>query len=58
MRTGIALESFPTEQWRKMGQLGVTGICIPDAYGGQEADCVTGIAAEEVARGDFNCGYA
>ena len=23
----------------KMGQLGVTGICIPDAYGGQEADC-------------------
>ena len=54
-RTG----EFPTEQWRKMGQLGITGICIPDAYGGQEADCVTaGIAAEEVARGDFNCGYA
>jgi cyclohexanecarboxyl-CoA dehydrogenase len=54
-RTG----EFPAEQWRKMGQLGITGICIPDAYGGQEADCVTaGIAAEEVARGDFNCGYA
>jgi cyclohexanecarboxyl-CoA dehydrogenase len=42
-----------------MGQLGITGICIPEAYGGQQADCVTaGIAAEEVARGDFNCGYA
>jgi cyclohexanecarboxyl-CoA dehydrogenase len=54
-RTG----EFPAEQWRKMGQLGITGICIPGAYGGQEADCVTaGIAAEEVARGDFNCGYA
>jgi cyclohexanecarboxyl-CoA dehydrogenase len=50
---------FPAEQWRKMGELGITGICIPTAYGGQEADCVTaGIAAEEVARGDFNCGYA
>jgi cyclohexanecarboxyl-CoA dehydrogenase len=50
---------FPAEQWRKMGQLGITGICISGAYGGQEADCITaGIAAEEVARGDFNCGYA
>jgi cyclohexanecarboxyl-CoA dehydrogenase len=54
-RTG----EFPREQWRKMGEIGITGICIPEAYGGQEADCVTvGIAAEEVARGDFNCGYA
>jgi cyclohexanecarboxyl-CoA dehydrogenase len=54
-RTG----EFPAEQWHKMGQLGITGLCIPDAYGGQEVDCVTaGIAAEEVARGDFNCGYA
>jgi cyclohexanecarboxyl-CoA dehydrogenase len=42
-----------------MAQLGITGICLPEAYGGLEADCVTtGIAAEEVARGDFNCGYA
>ena len=54
-RTG----EFPGEQWRKMGQIGITGICIPETYGGQAADCVTvGIAAEEVARGDFNCGYA
>jgi cyclohexanecarboxyl-CoA dehydrogenase len=50
---------FPAEQWRKMGAVGITGICIPEEYGGQAADCVTaGIAAEEVARGDFNCGYA
>jgi cyclohexanecarboxyl-CoA dehydrogenase len=54
-RTG----EFPAEQWRKMGQLGITGISLPEAYGGQQADCVTaGIAAEEVSRGDFNCGYA
>jgi cyclohexanecarboxyl-CoA dehydrogenase len=53
-RTG----EFPAEQWRKMGDLGITGLCIPESYGGQEADCVTtGIAAEEIARGDFNCGY-
>jgi len=50
---------FPAEQWRKMGQIGLTGICLPEAYGGQQADCVTvGIAAEEISRGDFNCGYA
>jgi cyclohexanecarboxyl-CoA dehydrogenase len=54
-RTG----AFPAEQWRKMGELGITGLCLPEAYGGQQADCVTtGIAAEEVSRGDFNCGYA
>ena len=54
-RTG----EFPAEQWRKMGELGITGICLPEAYGGQQADCVTaGIAAEELSRGDFNCGYA
>jgi cyclohexanecarboxyl-CoA dehydrogenase len=50
---------FPFEQWRKMGQIGITGLCIPEDYGGQQGDCLTaGIAAEEVARGDFNCGYA
>jgi cyclohexanecarboxyl-CoA dehydrogenase len=54
-RTG----EFPFAQWRKMGDLGITALGIPEEYGGQEADCVTmGIAAEEVARGDFNCGYA
>jgi cyclohexanecarboxyl-CoA dehydrogenase len=54
-RTG----EFPAEQWRKMGELGITGISLPEVYGGQQADCVTaGIAAEEVSRGDFNCGYA
>jgi cyclohexanecarboxyl-CoA dehydrogenase len=49
---------FPAEQWRQMGDLGIAGLCIPESYGGQEANCITtGIAAEEIARGDFNCGY-
>jgi cyclohexanecarboxyl-CoA dehydrogenase len=54
-RTG----AFPFVQWKKMAELGLTGLHVPAEYDGQEADCVTvGIAAEEIARGDFNCGYA
>lgn len=49
---------FPWEAWRQMGELGLLGLRIPAAYGGQEADYVTfGIAMEEVARGDFGCTY-
>jgi len=51
-------DEFPREQWLKMGELGVLGLRVPVAYGGQDAECVTaGIAMEEVARGDFNCCY-
>jgi len=50
---------FPREQWAKMGELGLTGISISPEYGGAGAGYVSaGIAAEEVARGDFNCAYA
>ena len=49
---------FPREIWPQMGALGLMGLRVPEAYGGQGADCVTaGIAMEEVARGDFNCCY-
>lgn len=49
----------PRHLWRKFGELGVTGLRIPEEYGGVGADCVTtGIAAEEVGRGDFNLTYA
>ena len=41
-----------------MAEMGLTGLRIPDEYGGQEATAViAGIAAEEVGRADFNAGY-
>lgn len=53
-RTG----AFPRALWRKMGDLGVTGARVPVEYGGSGLDAVsTGIAAEEIGRGDFNLSY-
>lgn len=41
-----------------MGGMGLTGLRIPEEYGGQEATAlIAGIAAEEVGREDFNAGY-
>lgn len=41
-----------------MAQMGLTGLRIPEEYGGQGATAViAGIAAEEVGRADFNAGY-
>src|SRR5262249_60243878 len=41
-----------------MGELGLLGLRIPTAHGGQDADLITfGLAMEEVARGDFSCTY-
>ena len=49
---------FPWEAWRRMGELGLLGLRMPAAHGGQEADFVTfGIAMEEIGRGDFSCTY-
>jgi cyclohexanecarboxyl-CoA dehydrogenase len=49
---------FPWEAWRQMGELGLLGLRVPVAYGGQESDFVTyGIAMEEIGRGDFACTY-
>jgi cyclohexanecarboxyl-CoA dehydrogenase len=49
---------LPREIWRQMGELGLLGLRVPAAYGGQEADYLTfGIAMEEIARGDFACTY-
>ncbi|MFC7392951.1 acyl-CoA dehydrogenase family protein [Scopulibacillus cellulosilyticus] len=49
---------FPRHLWEKLAELGVNGLRIPVEYGGNGADCVTtGIAAEEIGRGDFNLTY-
>lgn len=43
---------------REMAGLGLTGLTIPERYGGQGADAVTtGIAAEELSYADFNAAY-
>ena len=53
-RTG----EFPWEAWRRMGELGLLGLRVPEAYGGQAAYFLTvGIAMEEIGRGDFSCTY-
>lgn len=53
-RTG----EFPWSAWRQMGELGLLGLRMPPAYGGQESDYLTfGLAMEEIARGDFGCTY-
>lgn len=50
---------FPRHLWLKLGELGVNGLRISEEYGGSGADCLmTGIAAEEIGRGDFNLTYS
>jgi cyclohexanecarboxyl-CoA dehydrogenase len=49
---------FRRRQATDMARMGLTGLRIPDEYGGQDATAViAGIAAEEVGRADFNAGY-
>ncbi|MCL6640271.1 MAG: acyl-CoA dehydrogenase family protein [Candidatus Rokubacteria bacterium] len=49
---------FPWDAWRQMGELGLFGLRTAAEYGGQEADLLTtGLAIEEIARGDFACTY-
>jgi cyclohexanecarboxyl-CoA dehydrogenase len=46
---------FPRERIRELGELGITGLRVPGEFGGAEATYVMGgIAAEEIARGDYN----
>ena len=49
---------FPAEVWKQMGSLGLLGLRVPAALGGQETDLVTvGLAMEEIGRGDLSCTY-
>ena len=48
-------EPFPRDLVRELGDLGLLGIKIPEEYGGSDGTYVSlGVAAEELARGDFN----
>jgi len=50
--------AFRRQQALDMAQMGLTGLRVPEEYGGQDATAVVaGIAAEEVGRADFNAGY-
>ena len=46
---------YPRERLRELATLGIPGLRVPASYGGTEATYVMGgIAAEELARGDYN----
>jgi cyclohexanecarboxyl-CoA dehydrogenase len=48
-------EPYPRERIRELGDLGITGLRIASRYGGSDASYVMGgVAAEELARGDYN----
>jgi len=50
---------FPYEVWKKLGDLGIVGIPIPEEYGGGEMDWVSMmIAIEEISRGDASIGVS
>lgn len=50
-----AKAEFPRSLFKKLAEVGLAGIRIPEKYGGQGADAVTtGIAIEELSRFDFN----
>ncbi len=43
---------FPAEQVKKLGELGMMGICVPSEFGGAELDTLSyAIAMEEISRG-------
>ncbi len=51
--------TFPYDVWKKMGNLGITGIPFPEQYGGGEMDWLSMmIAIEEISRGDASFGAA
>ncbi len=48
-------EPFPRERIHELAELGIMSLRVPEEYGGMGASSVMcGIAAEELARGDYN----
>lgn len=51
-------DAFPRAELRKLAAAGLIGLCLPEQAGGQGADLIAlGLACEEVAYADPNCGY-
>ncbi|MGV2101186.1 acyl-CoA dehydrogenase family protein [Rhizobium sp. 21-4511-3d] len=48
--------SFPREELREMGELGLLGMLVPEEYGGSETGAIAyALAIEEIAAGDGAC---
>ena len=51
-------KEFPADPLKKMSDMGLSGLRIPETHGGNLQSYVNaGIIAEEIARADFNCAY-